>query len=656
MRLRSRRLWFVALLLATSFIACDRKESRVSSATTELPSREAYAGAKRCADCHEKNHARWSEDWHARALSPAEPRYAAGPFDGTHFRGASTEAWMSRRNDSFVMTTEPANGPARDYEVTWLIGGKRMQDAVTTFPDGRWQVLPVYYHVTGKGEWVDYNEKKQGLVTKDHPFFWTNFRRTANHACLYCHVTGLDVRYDRRAQKWSTQFADPGVACEACHGPGARHSVTKAKKDIVRADELDRDRALALCGQCHGPREPIYPLLDTAHAFRPGDAYDDKLQPLVIVDGTERSGEFFADGRPSSSSFEYQALLQSRCYLEGNATCLTCHRAPHQKHDVNELKPAAGGVSAADGTCRVCHAVVFAAGEQHTHHKTSAAQSCVACHMPPIVSGVLDRFADHTIDVPNPRNTTAHGVPNACNVCHEQQAPQAMSSAMASWWPNSSVRQARRSRLADAIDEKTRDASKPALLAVLAVRSEAPSLRAAAAILLAQRFPADAPAAIVPLLADPSPLLRSRLIEALGYANARSSANDIAALLNDPSVKVRERAAVVLSMFGDARSEPALERLAADPNTSTLVWPHVLLGTAAAQRGDIARAEREMNRALDIVPYLPDALVFLADISMRRNDPAQARAYVEEALRFDVRHRGANRRLQAMRQGVGSSQ
>jgi Tfp pilus assembly protein PilF len=101
-------------------------------------------------------------------------------------------------------------------------------------------------------------------------------------------------------------------------------------------------------------------------------------------------------------------------------------------------------------------------------------------------------------------------------------------------------------------------------------------------------------------------------------------------------------------MFGDARSEPALERLAADPNTSTLVWPHVLLGTAAAQRGDLARAEREMNRALDIVPYLPDALVFLADLSMRRNDPVQARAYVEEALRFDVRHRGANRRLQAM--------
>ena len=36
-----------------------------------------------------------------------------------------------------------------DFPVDWVIGGKRMQDDVTVFPDGRWQVLPVYFHVTG---------------------------------------------------------------------------------------------------------------------------------------------------------------------------------------------------------------------------------------------------------------------------------------------------------------------------------------------------------------------------------------------------------------------------------------------------------------------------------------------------------------------------
>jgi hypothetical protein len=637
---KGRRL--TSLLFVVALAGCGR-ETPQSAAV--LPSRDAYAGSQRCAECHAKNHQRWDQDWHARALSPAKEQYVVGRFDGTQFRGASSEAVMARRGDEFFMTTAPGDGAPREYRVDWLIGGKRMQDAVTTFPDGRWQVLPVYYHVTGKGEWVDYNEKKQGTVTPDHPFFWTNFRRTANHECLDCHATGVDVRYDRSAHHWTTQLADPGAACESCHGPGARHSATKATADIIRADDLDPSHALALCGNCHGPREPIYPFLDAAHRFRPGDAYEDRLQPLVITDGLERSGEFFADGRPSSSSFEYQALLQSRCYLDGEATCLTCHTAPHEKHERDELKPPHGGLPLADASCHQCHAAVFTAGEKHTHHKSA---SCVSCHMPPLVTGVLDRFPDHTIDVPNPRNTIAHEVPNACNVCHGDQPPAAMQAAMTRWWPDAAARQARRSLLADAIDEKTLKASRPALVRVIQNARETPTLRAACAILLSQRFPADSAEVLTPLLHERDPLLRSRAVEALGFAKATSSADAIASLLGDPNVKVRERAAVVLSMFHDPRAEPALERLAADPNTATLVWPHVLLGTAAGQRGDLARAEQEMNRALDVVPYLPDALVFLADIHMRRHERAQAREALNEALRFDPRHRGATGRLRAI--------
>jgi HEAT repeat protein len=177
---------------------------------------------------------------------------------------------------------------------------------------------------------------------------------------------------------------------------------------------------------------------------------------------------------------------------------------------------------------------------------------------------------------------------------------------------------------------------------------ETPTLRAACAILLSQRFPAGSAEVLTPLLHERDPLLRSRAVEALGFAKAVSSADAIASLLGDRHVKVRERAAVILSMFGDSRAEPALERLAADPTTATLVWPHVLLGTAAGQRGDLARAEQEMNRALDVVPYLPDALVFLADIHMYRHERAAARESLNEALRFDPRHRGANGRLRAI--------
>jgi hypothetical protein len=602
-----------------------------------LPSRTAYAGAEACGECHEKNHGRWQGSWHARALAPAAAQDVVGNFAGAHFRGASSEAWMRRRGDAFVMRTRDRDGRLADYDVQYVIGGKRMQDAVAVMPDGRWQVLPVYYHVTGRGGWVDYNEKKQGRIGPDHPYFWTNFRRTANKECLECHTTGLDLRYDRATHGWRTSFVDAGVACEACHGPGARHAETKEKADIIHPGHVAKDIQLSLCARCHGPREPLFPLLDAQDQFRPGDRYGEKFQPLVVTDSTERSGEYFADGRPSSSSFEYQALIQSRCFLAGGATCLSCHTAPHEEHARDDLKPS--------DPCLSCHKDL---APDHGHHKKA---SCVDCHMPPVLSGVLDAFADHAIDVPNPANTTRHGIPNACNVCHADKPPEAMQQAIERWWPSAPARQRRRIRLADAIDEKTAAASLPALTAVVSDPSEAASLRGAAAQILGQRFPSAAAAIAVPLLHERDPLLRTRLLECLGYANARGSAEAVAALLDDPAIAVRQTAALVLASFADPRAVPALERLAKEPATRGLVRPHIALGITYAKRGDFDAATRELTVAVDEVPYATDALVLLADINARRGNMPAARAWLEEALRFNPSHRGALERIRMLASG-----
>src|SRR4029079_18851289 len=199
---------------------------------------------------------------------------------------------------------------------------------------------------------------------------------------------------------------------------------------------------------------PLFPVLDSAHGFVPGQRYEDFLEPIGLVDGRQRSGDFFADGRPSISSFEVQGLLQSRCYLKGGATCVTCHSAPHGKHDADELrtpsaealaasKPASGVTRADVSSCQRCHAAVFAAGKAHSHHKADAAQSCVACHMPNVLTGVLDPFADHAIDIPAPENTSRHNVPSACGTCHPKDPPEAMAKAIASWFPDASLKVAR---------------------------------------------------------------------------------------------------------------------------------------------------------------------------------------------------------------------
>lgn len=644
-------LIFSLFLSAAALAAAPALPAQAS----RMPGAPGFVGSEKCAECHGDEHAAWQHDWHARALSPAVPPFVVGSFANAHFKGTSSEAWMRKDGARCVMRTVGPTGQVADFGVDWVVGGKRMQDTVTVFPDGRWQVLPVYFHVTGKGEWVDYTETKQGAITPDHPFFWTNFRRMSNRECLDCHTTGLDVRFDRASRTWSTHFADAGVACESCHGPGARHAESQLPKDIVRPSKLPREAQLALCGQCHGPRSPLFPLIDSAHRFRPGELYDAKYQALVVVDGRSRSGDFFPDGRPKTSSFEYQALIQSRCFMKGGATCLICHTAPHAKHGADELplpgakRPGPVPIKDADtASCGGCHANLFAQRAQHSHHASAAAQSCTACHMPKVITGVLDTLADHALDVPNPQNTLRHGIPNACNACHVKSKPEDMATAIARWWPKASERQARRLRLADAIDETTAEHSRPALEAVLADSTEAPSLRATAAQLLAQRFSREAAPALVPLLGNPDPLIASAAAGALSLTQARGAADAVAPLLQSPSVWVRQAAALTLASFGDRRGEQGLWSLASDPATAGLVQPHYALGVLAARRGDLGVAASQLDQALDLAPYSTDALVGAADVAMKRGDARTARARLMETLDFDPQHHGALERLRRM--------
>ena len=599
------------------------------------PTAARYVGSARCGECHGRQHRAWGKSWHARALARPERAAVRGDFGGAHYAGTSSEAWMARRGGKYSMRTRGPDGELADFSVDWLIGGKRMQDDVTVFPDGRWQVLPVYYHVTGRA-WVNYTEKKQGRLDPQHPFYWANFRRMANHECLDCHTTGLRVDYDLAAHRWTTRFADPGVACESCHGPGSRHAESTEVADIFHPGKAPRDLAMAACGQCHGPRVPLFPLLDADHHFTPGQRYDDMYDAIVVMIGDRQSEDFFADGRPGVSSFEYQALLQSACYRRGGATCLSCHTAPHERHGDAELR-----AKDPDQGCRGCHAPVFAAGRGHTHHRAAAAQRCVACHMPPVVSGVLDHFADHAIDVPVPDNTSRHGVPSACGTCHADRPPAELSRSLAAWWPDAARRQARRLRLADAFDHGTAVDSARPLVEVVADKDEAPSLRGAAAVLLARRFGPPAAAAALPLLDSSDPLLRAKACEAIGAARSGEAADAVAGVLDDPSLRVRLAAALALQALGDRRAEAALSRLAGATGSSHLLQPHLALGPALARRGDMVGARRELEWVARLAPYYADALVQLAEVAARQGDREAARARVDQALLLDAHHAAA---------------
>jgi predicted CXXCH cytochrome family protein len=590
---------------------------------------EKFIGSSACGDCHDDELEHWKKDWHARALAPATDKFVVGNFSNAHFKGSSSEATMTKVGAQRTMRAQGPDGTAQDFPVNWVIGGKRMQDALTVFPDGRWQVLPVYFHVADKA-WVDYTEAKQGALTPEHPFWWTNGRRMANHECLDCHTTNVVVAHDDKSGKWTTTATDFTVACESCHGPGSQHADPNGngKGRIIQPVKAGALGVMA-CARCHGPRQPLWPLLDADHAFQLGGDYDEAYDPIVVtLPGGGMSSDFFADGKPSTSSFEYQAMLQSACYRKGNANCLTCHTAPHNATRKAELR------AEPDALCKSCHKTL---APDHSHHKTA---TCISCHMPPVLSGVLDHFADHAIDVPAPSTTASHKVPNACGVCHADKKAERLSADIAKWWPGAAKRQARRERLADALDPTT-PPNLAALRAVVADADEAPTLRGAAAILLGRKAHASAVADLVPLLASPSVVLRAKGCEGLGDARARTAGDAVARKLGDPSLRVRLACALALEDMRDPRGELALARLANDPSTSHLMLPHLELGRAAMRKRDYATGKRELEQVARLAPYFTDALVELAAANAELGDLAEARRRVTAVLAVEPKQRAA---------------
>lgn len=482
---------------------------------------------------------------------------------------------------------------------------------------------------------------RRGLSNEAPP---THFAGRPQHECLGCHATGRRVVFDSQIG-FQTAISDAGSACESCHGPGARHAETRAAVDIVHPGKLarrDRGRALSLCAQCHGARQSIFPLVDTEHRYHAGDRDDDTYLPILFANGSERSPDYFSDGRPASSGFEAQALAQSRCALRSpSMTCLTCHTAPHQDHSEHALRKMP-----ADESCRQCHAKLFTPSvrARHTQHKDAAAQSCIACHMPNVVRGARGGLADHTIDVPVPENRTRHGVVDACSSCHKQDTADGLAQSLHRLWPDAARRQARRLRLADALDEKTAANSQPALLAVIADENEAPTLRTSCALLLGQRFP-DAIAAVLPLLTHREPLLRTRAVEAIGHARARNLADRLVPLLTDPSIMVRHTTALLLARMSDPRAEGALRKMARDPSTSGLLMPHFALGLLAMRQGDLVAATTRLEQAIRLAPYFVDGLLALSDVYVQKGQLTPARDRLSDALRIAPDHRAARERL-----------
>jgi predicted CXXCH cytochrome family protein len=258
-----------------------------------------------------------------------------------------------------------------------------------------------------------------------------------NDNCVFCHNVHPNPGLDAEHGRFSTQVAELGVACEACHGPGGEHvarnsdpwrrytlHLTHRPDPTIRNPaRMTPERSAEVCGRCHGQR--IAPDIARVQAhgdpFIPGEALGHYSRPLAR-DTTQNGAtgvfapRFWQDGTARLTAYEYQGYLQSPCVRGGRLTCESCH-SMHDAEPSGQLRHD----RSADAVCTHCHSAFATPSAQaaHTHHRAAGAGArCLSCHMPSIVYGLVDVHLSHRIETPEPGQQALAQRPDACTLCH----------------------------------------------------------------------------------------------------------------------------------------------------------------------------------------------------------------------------------------------
>ena len=273
-----------------------------------------YIGSAVCGNCHPLQFQSQSKTGHAHALRRAQQ---TDPGPGRHAQwafGAGTKAttWVSQTGEDSIT----------EYGLT-------------------------YYAAT-----------KSLALTPGHTTAADRVYRTFDPVatvlrCFRCHSTGPVML----VQNFQVQPSEPGVHCEACHGPGRKHAESGGAGPIQNPARLTATQINLLCGACH-------------------------RQASDLDDNTDWSNAWNVRHEPAY-------LHRSACFRNSNGalSCLTCHN-PHQ--------PLKTSSSSYDARCLSCHPKV-------AHASPIASGTCVGCHMPQVTTSANLTFTDHWIGIYDPR-------------------------------------------------------------------------------------------------------------------------------------------------------------------------------------------------------------------------------------------------------------
>lgn len=396
------------------------------------------------------------------------PETMQGAFDGREVVYQGKRARPFRENDAYYMEIPTPEGGKRVAQVVLAVGSRRYQQYFEREERSEgfaFLRLPILWHIEAR-RWLHLNTVFLGPDDPD----WDKSRARWNDNCIFCHNTGprpeeiLSVPGEGGGKRrFASHVAELGISCESCHGPGARHVAAYrnparryrdylAGRDaagIVDPLKLDHERAVSICGQCHGqrlpPRDRLLRWLTDGPTFRSGERLVDHVRPVTrnTPSPSVRAPDlfrlrFWPDGTPRLTAHEYQGVVMSPCYQRGEMSCSSCH-VMHGGDPRGMIERKMRG----NGACTGCHIEIARNVQAHTRHEpTGSGSLCMECHMPRMVYGILQIHRSHRIENPDPRRDGENGRPHACTTCHLDRSLLWSADQMASRWGDKYTRPA----------------------------------------------------------------------------------------------------------------------------------------------------------------------------------------------------------------------
>lgn len=195
------------------------------------------------------------------------------------------------------------------------------------------------------------------------------------------------------------------MACESCHGPGAKHAESADAKDIRQPAKLAPQEAVRVCLACHQNNTTDFGQIQAGHAKDSvgcptcHSIHGGEGRKLVARKAADINAQCSACHLSEWAAFQKPYTHRLR---QGAVSCVNCHN-PHASFMPQNMRVSFGN----EPTCFQCHS--DKRGPFVFEHAPMRLEGCTACHEP------------HGSE--NPRMLIRHEVRLVCLECHANNPP-----------------------------------------------------------------------------------------------------------------------------------------------------------------------------------------------------------------------------------------